>query len=218
MLLVDDLCVEREARRVLDGVSLLVQDGERVSLHGPSGCGKTTLLHAIAGLLTVAAGRVVLDSTDVTHMPAHERGLGLVFQDDQLFPHFDVADNVSYSLRVRGVAKRERRRAADEWLERVGLAGFAARRIDTLSGGEAKRVALARSLAARPRVVLLDEPLSGLDDALHDRLLGDLRKLFDELGTTVVHVTHDRAEGARMCHRAVEFVDLSASSARLDNQ
>lgn len=148
MLLVDDLCVEREARRVLDGVSLLVRDGERVSLHGPSGCGKTTLLHAIAGLQTVAAGRVVLDSTDVTHMPAHERGLGLVFQDDQLFPHFDVADNVSYSLRVRGVAKHERRRAADEWLERVGLAGFATRRIDTLSGGEAKRVALARTLTA----------------------------------------------------------------------
>lgn len=216
MLLVDDLVVDRDSRRVLDGVSLLVQDGERVSLHGPSGCGKTTLLHAVTGLLWVARGRVMLDSTDMTRTPAHKRGLGLVFQDDQLFPHFDVADNVSYSLRVCGVAKRERLRAADEWLERVGLAGFATRRIDTLSGGEAKRVALARTLAARPRVVLLDEPLSGLDDALHDRLLGDLCGLFDELGTSVVHVTHDRAEGARLCHRAVEFADLGASSARLD--
>lgn len=218
MLLVDDLVVVRDTRRVLNGVSLLVENGERVSLHGPSGCGKTTLLHAVAGLLAVADGRVVLDSNDVTNTPAHERGLGLVFQDDQLFPHFDVSDNVSYGLRVRGIARRERHRAADEWLERVGLAGFADRSIDTLSGGEAKRVALARTLATRPRVVLLDEPLSGLDDALHDRLIDDLRGLFDDLGTTVVHVTHDRAEGARLCHRAVEFADIGASSARLKPQ
>jgi ABC-type sulfate/molybdate transport systems ATPase subunit len=123
---------------------------------------------------------------------------------------------VSYGLRVRGVTKRERRRAADGWLDRIGLAGFADRRVDTLSGGEAKRVALARTLATSPRVVLLDEPLSGLDDALHDRLLHDLRRLFDDLGTTVVHVTHDRAEGARLCHRAVEFADICTPSVRLD--
>ena len=218
MLHVDDLVVTRDRRRVLDGVSLSVARGERVSVHGPSGCGKTTLLHTVAGLIRAASGRVLLDSTDVTNMPPHERGLGLVFQDDQLFPHFDVADNVSYGLRVRGVARRERRRTADGWLERVGLAGFAGRRIDSISGGEAKRVALARALATRPRIVLLDEPLSGLDDAMHDRLLSDLRALFDGLGTTVVHVTHDRAEGANLCHRAVEFAELGASSARLNDE
>jgi thiamine transport system ATP-binding protein len=136
--------------------------------------------------------------------------VGLVFQDDQLFAHLDVADNVSYALRVRGVAKRERFIVAQEWLERVGLSGFQHRRTASLSGGEAKRVALARTLAGGPNIVLLDEPLSGLDNELHDQLLGDVRNLFEQLGTTVVHVTHDRAEGAALCHRSIEFATLSA--------
>ncbi|NDA54610.1 MAG: ATP-binding cassette domain-containing protein, partial [Actinobacteria bacterium] len=134
--------------------------------------------------------------------------IGLVFQDDRLFPHFDVADNVAYSLRVQGMARHERHRHADDWLERVGLGGFSQRSIDSLSGGEAKRVALARALAASPRVVLLDEPLTGLDDSLHDRLLTDLRLLFDQLQTTVVLVTHDRAQGAALAHRATDFSAL----------
>jgi ABC-type Fe3+/spermidine/putrescine transport system ATPase subunit len=180
----------------LDGVSLSVQPGERLAVHGPSGCGKTTLLYAIAGLVDIERGAIRISDRDVTTTPAHQRDIGLVFQDNQLFPHFDVTDNVSYSLRVRGMAKRERRNVAEEWLSRFGLTGLAHRRVTELSGGEAKRVALARTMAGKPRVVLLDEPLTGLDDHLHEQLLADIRSVFDRLGTTVVHVTHDRAEGA----------------------
>ena len=211
MLRITDLVVVRGAVRVLDGVSLTVEKGERVSLHGPSGCGKSTLLHAVAGLIDVERGTIVMADRDITRVPAHLRGVGLVFQDDRLFPHFTVGDNVSYSLRVRGIDKKQRKSAADAWLERVGLAGFAGRQVDSLSGGESKRVALARALAAEPSVVLLDEPLTGLDDALHDTLLADLRELFVSTGTTVVHVTHDRAEGSRLCDRAVELASLRAT-------
>ena len=208
MLEVVDLTVQRGTRRVLDGVSLSVQPGERLVLHGPSGCGKTTLLYAIAGLVDIERGAIRISDRDVTTTPAHQRDIGLVFQDNQLFPHFDVADNVSYSLRVRGMAKRERRNVAEEWLSRFGLTGLAHRRVTELSGGEAKRVALARTMAGKPRVVLLDEPLTGLDDHLHEQLLADIRSVFDRLGTTVVHVTHDRAEGAALCHRSMDLAPL----------
>jgi thiamine transport system ATP-binding protein len=208
MLEVVDLTVQRGTRRVLDGVSLSVQPGERLAVHGPSGCGKTTLLYAIAGLVDIERGAIRISDRDVTTTPAHQRDIGLVFQDNQLFPHFDVADNVSYSLRVRGMAKRERRNVAEEWLSRFGLTGLAHRRVTELSGGEAKRVALARTMAGKPRVVLLDEPLTGLDDHLHEQLLADIRSVFDRLGTTVVHVTHDRAEGAALCHRSMDLAPL----------
>lgn len=208
MLDVADLRAQRGESEVLRGVSLHVLRGERVAVHGPSGCGKTTLLLAVAGLVPVTSGRVTLNGVDVTRVPTHQRGVGMVFQDDQLFPHFDVADNVGYSLRVAGVSKRQREIQVNEWLRRVGLDGFGARSVDGLSGGEAKRVALARTLAASPSVVLLDEPLTGLDDALHERLLGDLRALFDELQTTVVMVSHDRAEASALAHRSVEFDQL----------
>lgn len=210
MLQVVDLTVERGGRRVLDGISMSVRPGERLAVHGPSGCGKTTLLYAIAGLLDVHHGVIRIGDRDVTHIPAHQRDVGLVFQDNQLFPHFDVADNVSYSLRVRGIGKRERRKVAEDWLSRFGLTGLARRRVAELSGGEAKRVALARTMAAAPRVVLLDEPLTGLDENLHERLLGDIRDIFDSLGTTVVHVTHDRAEGVALCHRSVNLATYPA--------
>lgn len=210
MLQVVDLTVERGGRRVLDGTSISVRPGERLAVHGPSGCGKTTLLYAIAGLLDVHHGVIRIGDRDVTHIPAHQRDVGLVFQDNQLFPHFDVADNVSYSLRVRGIGKRERRKVAEDWLSRFGLTGLARRRVAELSGGEAKRVALARTMAAAPRVVLLDEPLTGLDENLHERLLGDIRDIFDSLGTTVVHVTHDRVEGAALCHRSINLATYPA--------
>jgi thiamine transport system ATP-binding protein len=208
MLEVNNLHVRRGDHEVLRGVSLQVARGERVALHGPSGCGKTTLLLAIAGLVPVTRGHVVLDGHDVTGVPTHRRGVGVVFQDNQLFPHFNVAENVAYSLRVAGVPKRERSPRAAEWLARVGLVGFDSRSVDELSGGEAKRVALVRTLMSSPSVVLLDEPLTGLDEVLHHQLLDDLRSLFDELHTTVVVVTHDRAEGAALAHRSVEFAQL----------
>jgi len=208
VLQLTDLVVVRSGRVVLDHVSLGVRPGERVALHGPSGCGKTTLLHAIAGLVDVTSGEIRVNERDITRLPAHQRGVGLVFQDNQLFPHFNVADNVSYSLRVRGSSRPDRRRVAMHWLDRLRLTGFADRTIDSLSGGEAKRVALARTLACDPGLVLLDEPLTGLDEALHDQLLDDLRELFRTMNTTVLHVTHDRSEGARLCDRSVEFETL----------
>ena len=208
MLSVVDVHARRGDREVLCGVSLEVARGERVAIHGPSGCGKTTLLLAVAGLVPLSAGRISLDGRDVTTVATHRRDIGMVFQDDQLFPQFDVAENVAYSLRVAGVAKNERSYRAEEWLTRVGLSGFGDRTIEGLSGGESKRVALARTLAASPSVLLLDEPLTGLDVDLHRQLLSDLRVLFDELGTTVVVVTHDRAEGAAIAHRSVEFARL----------
>jgi thiamine transport system ATP-binding protein len=209
VLRLTDVVVTRNSRLILDHVSLTVTPGERVALHGPSGCGKTTLLHAVAGLVDVDSGEIRIDQRDVTNLPANQRNVGLVFQDNQLFPHFNVAENVGYSLRVRGVPRRERSRTADYWLERLGLTGFADRTIESLSGGEAKRVALARTLAANPRLVLLDEPLTGLDEELHDQLLDDLRALFSSTNTTVVHVTHDRSESARLCDRSIEFASLT---------
>ena len=139
MINVVDLTVLRGDRVVFHRARLHVERGERIAVHGPSGCGKTTLLHAIAGLVIADTGQIVLDGVDVTTTATHRRGIGLVFQDDRLFPHFDVADNVAYSLRMRGMSRNERRRHANGWLERVGLGGFAQRSIDSLSGGEAKR-------------------------------------------------------------------------------
>ena len=157
-------------RAVLDSVDLDVAAGEIVALLGPSGSGKSTLLRVIAGIVPADSGRVVLDGVDITHVPTHRRSVGMVFQDEQLFPHMDVAGNVGFGLRMAGIDKRVRGERVADLLELVGLAGFGSRHIDGLSGGERKRVALARSLAPQPKLLLLDEPLTGLDRELHDRL------------------------------------------------
>lgn len=212
MLNVTDLVVRRDGSLILDHLHLHIDAGERVSLHGPSGCGKTTLLHAIAGLVDVESGTISVAGHDVTRTPPHRRGVGLVFQDNRLFPQFSVAENIAYGLRVRGLPRPQRRQIAADWLNRVGLNGFDERDVHSLSGGEAKRVALARALAVEPGLLLLDEPLTGLDAELHGSLLDDLRTLFTSLRTTVLHVTHDRSEGARLCDRAVDFESLSRLS------
>lgn len=204
-----------DGRTILDRVDLAVDEGEIVSLTGPSGSGKTTLLRAIAGLDPLAAGRVAIAGRDVSGEPTHRRGVGLVFQDNQLFPHLDVAGNVGYALRVAGVAPADAARRVGELLDLVGLAGFGGRSIDRLSGGEAKRVAVARSLAADPAVLLLDEPLTGLDAALHDRMLDDLASLFARRRTTVVHVTHDAREAAALSRRTVDVGTLQRGHARV---
>lgn len=208
MLDVREVTVRFGERVVLDSVSLGVATGEVVALLGPSGSGKTTLLRVIAGLLHPDSGTVWIDGRDVTTLAAHRRQIGLVFQDDQLFPHRDVAGNIAFGLRVAGRSRAEQGARVRELLELVGLPGFERRRVESLSGGEAKRVALARSLAPGPRVLLLDEPLSGLDPALHDRLAADLATLLRTTGTTAVMVTHDRAEAAAVADRAVHLGDL----------
>ncbi|MFE6233630.1 ABC transporter ATP-binding protein [Cellulosimicrobium sp. NPDC057862] len=181
------------------GVSLAVATGEVLALLGPSGCGKSSLLRAVAGLEPVAAGSVAWDGRDLTGVPVHRRGFGLMFQEGQLFPHRDVAGNVAYG--IAGMPRAERDARVTELLDVVGLAGYARRAVATLSGGERQRVALARSLAPRPRLLLLDEPLSALDRGLRERLALDLREALRATGTTAVFVTHDHDEAFTVADR-----------------
>ena len=191
---------------VLDGVSLRVASGESVALLGPSGSGKSTLLRVIAGIIAPDAGVVVVGGIDVTHLATHKRGVGMVFQDNQLFPHLSTLDNVTFAPLLAGASKNDRDDLGHTWLDRVGLAGFGDRNVTELSGGEAKRVALARTLAAQPSVVLLDEPLTGLDRELHDRLAADLAELLEPITTLLV--THDPDEAAVLADRIVALADL----------
>jgi thiamine transport system ATP-binding protein len=190
---------------VLRQATLTVDRAEVVALLGPSGSGKSTLLRVIAGILRPDSGSVWIGTNDITSLPAHQRGVGMVFQDNQLFPHMSTIDNVAYGLRVAGVGKAERQDRGSAWLDRVGLGGFELRNVTGLSGGEAKRVALARTLAAEPSVVLLDEPLTGLDRELHDRLATQLAKLLVEHSVTAVLVTHDPAEADVIASRSVRM-------------
>jgi thiamine transport system ATP-binding protein len=203
VLAADDVHVAFDGTPVLEGVSLHAAHREIVALLGPSGSGKSTLLRVIAGLLVPERGTVRVDGVDVTHIPTHLRRVGMVFQDEQLFPHRDVAANIGFGLRMAGVGRAERQRRVGELLELVGLAGFEHRRVTDLSGGEAKRVALARSLAPAPKVLLLDEPLTGLDRELHDRLLDEVAGILRATETTAVWVTHDRAEAGAVASRTV---------------
>ena len=193
-LALDGIGVTLDGSPIVEGIALEVASGERLALLGPSGSGKSTVLRVIAGLQPPSAGRVLLDGTDVTHVPPHRRGIGLVFQDAALFPHRDVAGNVGFGPQVAGLPGSERDARVAEALELVGLSGTGRRDVTTLSGGEAQRVALARALAPRPEVLLLDEPLGALDGPLRQRLQDDLRALFERLSLTVVHVTHDVGE------------------------
>jgi thiamine transport system ATP-binding protein len=185
----------------VDDVTLDIAPGEVLALLGPSGCGKSSLLRAVAGLEPAAAGTVAWDGLDLVGVPVHRRGFGLMFQDGQLFPHRDVAGNVEFGLRMAGLDRTAREARVRELLGVVGLAGYERRPIATLSGGEQQRVALARSLAPSPRLLLLDEPLSALDRALRERLAEDLRAALTATGTTALLVTHDHDEAFAVADR-----------------
>lgn len=206
---VRDVSVAFGPATVLDRASLHLETGEVVALLGPSGAGKTTLLRVIAGLIAPSGGTVHVDERNITELPVHRRGIGLVFQDDQLFPHLDVAGNIGFGLRMQHRSRAERDRRTAEVLRLVGLGGFAERAVSTLSGGEARRVAVARSLAPAPPILLLDEPLSGLDGDLRHRLADDLATVLRANATTVVLVTHDASEAAALADRIVHLADLS---------
>lgn len=197
-------------RAVVDAVDLAVAEHETVCVLGPSGSGKSTLLRVVAGLQPVSAGRVLLAGADQAQVPVHRRGVGLMFQDHQLFPHRDVGGNVAFGLRMRGGGRSPSRsydaRVA-ELLELVGLPGAQGRSVSSLSGGEQQRVALARALAPSPRLLMLDEPLGQLDRGLRERLVVELRGLFSRLGTTVLAVTHDQGEAFALADRVVVMRD-----------
>ncbi|CAM5505999.1 ABC transporter ATP-binding protein [Streptomyces griseorubiginosus] len=194
-------------RAVLDGVGLDVAEHEVVCVLGPSGSGKSTLLRAVAGLQPLDAGRVLLDGRDQAGVPAHRRGVGLMFQDHQLFPQRDVGANVAFGLRMHDAPKAQQGERVRELLDLVGLPGAARRAVASLSGGEQQRVALARALAPRPRLLMLDEPLGQLDRSLRERLVVELRELFGRLGTTVLAVTHDQSEAFALADRVVVMRD-----------
>ena len=208
MLDCQNLLVTYESTPVLQNLSIYIGAGEIVALTGPSGSGKTTLLRCIAGLEVVESGTILLSGEEITSKPAHLRRIGLVFQDNQLFPHLNVAKNISYSLMIQGTKQKLMDEKVAEVLELVGLTHLSQREVFKLSGGEAKRIAVARALVAQPKVLLLDEPLNGLDKELHARLLADLGTLLRLRGTTTLHVTHDQDEANAIADRVLDIRNL----------
>lgn len=186
---------------IIDNLSLQVQHGEFFTLLGPSGCGKTTLLRMIAGFVQPNSGRVLIGEEDVTHLPAHKRETGMVFQDYALFPDKTVFDNVAYGLRVRNVSREQMEQRVARILDRVELGHLPGRYPGELSGGQRQRVALARALVIEPRILLMDEPLSNLDAKLRVQMRDVIRQLQQELKITTIFVTHDQEEALSMSDR-----------------
>jgi len=187
----------------VDAISFAISAGTLVTLLGPSGCGKTTTLRMIAGLEPPSTGRILIDGQDVTHMPASERDVSMVFQSYALFPHMTVLENVSYGLRAAGIKKPRASEQAAEKLSLVGLAGFEHRLPSELSGGQQQRVAVARAIVLEPKVLLFDEPLSNLDARLRRRVREEIRGLQQSLALTVVYVTHDQEEALAVSDRII---------------
>ncbi|MBI1299103.1 ATP-binding cassette domain-containing protein [bacterium] len=191
------------AAAVLSAVDLAVEDGEIVCLLGPSGCGKTTLLRIVAGLEQADQGDLRIDGEDLTLIPVHRRRFGLMFQEFALFPHMTVADNIAFGLRMAGADRATITRRVDEMLALVDLDGYGDRSVFALSGGERQRVALARSLAPNPRLLMLDEPLGSLDRTLREELMTELRRILKRVGVTALYVTHDQQESFAVADRVV---------------
>ncbi len=193
--------------RAIDGIDLTLPEGKFVCLLGPSGCGKTTLLRLIAGLQYPSSGNIVFNGKSIVDVPSHKRDFGMVFQSLALFPHLSIAQNIAYSLRIRGQSAAEMKSRVDELLDMVHLPGVGDRRITQLSGGQRQRVAIARALAIHPRLFLLDEPLSALDAKLREAMQVELRQLQKSLGITTIVVTHDQREAMTMADHVVIMKD-----------
>jgi ABC-type Fe3+/spermidine/putrescine transport system ATPase subunit len=207
MLSVQAIYKTFESQPLLKGVSFDVAAHETVCLLGPSGSGKSTLLRIISGLEEAESGRILWEGKDLSQMPVHQRGFGLMFQDYALFPHRTVAENVAFGLRMQNRPKAEIETRVAEALETVNMQSFARRRVTDLSGGEQQRVALARALAPRPRLLMLDEPLGALDRSLREQLIEDLRHLLHSTGIPAIYVTHDQEEAFTIADRLILLHD-----------
>jgi ABC-type Fe3+/spermidine/putrescine transport system ATPase subunit len=201
MLELRDIWKSYAGQPLLQGISLRVGPEDTLGVLGPSGSGKSTLLRIIAGLEEPERGRVLWDGSDITRLPANRRRFGLMFQDYALFPHLDVGANVGFGLRIRNLPREKAAETVRKSLEWVNLRGFDRRRTEELSGGEQQRVALARTIAPSPRLLMLDEPLGALDRALREELTGELRRLFRRLRIPTIYVTHDQEEAFAMASR-----------------
>ena len=203
VLEVSGLSKSFDAVMAVDQVSFAADQGELIGLLGPSGCGKTTLLRLLAGLEDPDTGTVIFDGRPLDGLAPQQRGFGLMFQDLALFPHMDVFGNVSFGLRMQGLPATKVQARVDELLDLVEMSEYSNRKVHELSGGERQRVALARSLAPAPKLLMLDEPLGSLDRALRDNLQGQVRRILKEVGVTSIYVTHDRDEAFAMADRLV---------------
>ena len=201
MLKVQNIKVSFDGIQVLDECALEVREREIVVLLGPSGCGKSTLLRTVAGLENLETGKILWNEEDMTTVPPHKRGFGLMFQNHALFPHRNVEENIDFGLQILQLNRTERQQRVKDLLNMVGLEKFEKREIGGLSGGEAQRVALARSLAPKPRLLMLDEPMASLDRALRDRLLIDISNLLRDLNQAAIYVTHDHDEAFSIADR-----------------
>jgi len=197
----DSVTKRYEAETAIDSIDLTVNDGEVLGVIGPSGCGKTTMLRTIAGFETPTEGRVLFDGTDVTHVPPEDRNVGLVFQSYSLFDNMSVLGNVAFGLKMQGADRETRQSRAQELLELLGIGDHADKNPQQLSGGQQQRVGLARALAIEPSILLLDEPMTGLDAKLKKRLEQEIGSLLETLDVTGLYVTHDQEEAMVMCDR-----------------
>jgi putative spermidine/putrescine transport system ATP-binding protein len=223
-----DVCLEGVEKsfdgktRVVDRIDLTVKPGEFFALLGPSGCGKTTTLRMIAGFEEPDGGRITVGGEDVTHMPVHKRDMGMIFQSYALFPHRTVAENVAFGLRMRGMGKDEIGTRVTQALRQVALSGYEDRRPAQLSGGQQQRVALARAIVIRPRVLLCDEPLAALDRKLRQSMQFELKQLQQQLGVTLIFVTHDQEEAMTVSDRIAVMnagrIDQIGSPAEIYNR
>lgn len=187
-----------EDHTVLQDINFEIEEGKFYTLLGPSGCGKTTILRLMAGFTDVSAGNIYLENQQMTHLPANQRPINTVFQDYALFPHMNVYDNIAFGLQIKRVHKKEIQKRVQEVLQLVHLEGFENRSIQEMSGGQRQRVAIARALVNQPKVLLLDEALSALDQKLRTEMQYELRQLQKQLGITFVFVTHDQEEALAM--------------------
>ena len=206
MLKVANLSVAFDGKPIITDLSFEVPTTTTLAITGPSGVGKSTVLQAICGLVRISSGVISVDNHDITHVPTHKRGIGMVTQSNDLFPHLTVSQNIAFGLRMRGSSSKDTSQRVQEMLELVGLPDFSLREIQSLSGGEARRIALARSLAPSPKILLLDEPFTGLDDEIRNSLMHQVQAILQSSTMTSILVTHDHSEADLLASSSLSLV------------